>query len=57
MKYEGIRDKARVWNVTRGLDGKPEAELDERLIGTLDPMAEAIIRAAAKNDIAANRTW
>ena len=57
MKYEGIRDKARVWNVTRGIDGKIEAELDERLIGTLDPMAEAIIRAAAKNDIAANRTW
>jgi len=57
MKYEGIRDKARVWNVTRGIDGKLEAELDERLLGTLDPMAEAIIRAAAKNDIAANRTW
>ena len=57
MKYEGIRDKARVWNVTRGLDGKLEAELDERLLATLDPMAEAIIRAAAKTDIAANRSW
>jgi hypothetical protein len=57
MKYEEFRDKARVWNVTRGIDGKIEAELDERLLATLDPMAEAIIRAAARDDIAAHRAW
>jgi hypothetical protein len=57
MKYEEIRDKARVWSIARGIDGRIEAELDERLLGTLDPMAEAIIRAAAKDDIAANREW
>ena len=57
MKYEEFRDKARVWNVTRGIDGGLEAELDERLLGTLDPMAEAIIRATAKDDVAANRAW
>jgi hypothetical protein len=57
MKYEEFRDKARVWKIARGVDGGLEAELDERLLATLDPMAEAIIRAAARNDVAANRAW
>lgn len=57
MNYEDIRDKARVWSIARGIDGRIEAELDEHLIGTLDPMAEAIIRAAARDDIAAHRAW
>ena len=42
MRYEKIDDKARVWTVTRGPDGRLQAELDEHILATLDPLALAI---------------
>ena len=46
MKHEKIGEKARVWTVTCGADGRLRAELDEHLLSTLDPMAHALVIAA-----------
>jgi len=57
MKYEKIDDRARVWTVIRGTDGRIREELDERIIATLDPLADALVIAAGEQDIADNRAW
>ena len=48
---ELIDDKARVWTVTRGADGKLEEQLDPGLL------AGAAAKAAAEAEIAATRLW
>ena len=57
MKYEKIDDRARVWTITRGTDGRIREELDERIIATLDPLADALVIAAGEQDVADNRAW
>ena len=48
---EEIDDRARVWTITRGADGR----LEERLDPTL--MADALVVAEGLRDIAATRLW
>ena len=57
MKYEKIDDRARVWTISRGTDGRIMEELDEGLLATLDPLADALVIAAGEQDIAENRAW
>ena len=57
MKYEKIDDRARVWTITRGCDGRLMEELDEGILATLDPMADALVIAAGEQDIADYRAW
>ncbi len=57
MKYEKIDDRARVWTISRGSDGRIMEELDEGLLATLDPIADALVIAAGEQDIAENRAW
>jgi hypothetical protein len=57
MKHEKIDNKARVWTIERGTDGQIRAELEEGVLATLDPMAEAVIIAAGRDEIAATRAW
>ena len=57
MKYEKIDDRARVWTISRGTDGRIMEELDEGVLATLDPIADALVIAAGEQDIAENRAW
>jgi hypothetical protein len=57
MKYEKIDDRARVWTISRGTDGRIMEELDEGLLATLDPIADALVIAAGEQYIAENRAW
>lgn len=57
MKYEKIDDRARVWTITRSTDGRLREELDEGILATLDPLADALVIAAGEQDIAENRAW
>jgi hypothetical protein len=58
-----IDDKARVWSLTRGADGKLEEELDFSLLLELNPghsaeqIADALVLAAAMADIEDTRLW
>jgi len=60
---QNISDKARVWSVTRGPDGKLEERLDPALLARageaawIDEVIDALIDAAAEQDIAENRVW
>lgn len=60
---ENIDDKARVWNVTRTADGRLEERLDPSFLETLegaesiDEIAEALLTAAALQDVADTRAW
>ena len=57
MKYEKIDDRARVWTITRGTDGRLRKELDEGILATLDPRADALVIAAGEQEIAETRAW
>jgi hypothetical protein len=57
MKYEKIDDRARVWTITRGADGRLREELDEGILATLNPLADALVIAAGEQDVADNRVW
>lgn len=63
MKHEKIDDKARVWMLTRGEDGKLHEELDPQLLTSLglahgsDEVANALITAAGELEIAETRLW
>ena len=48
MKHQAIDDKAHVWTVTLGDDGRLRAELDEHLLVTLDVTAAAIVQTASE---------
>lgn len=58
-----ISDKARVWIVTRGPDGKLEEKIDPALLArvvdaqAIDTIIDALIEAAAAKDIAKTRVW
>jgi hypothetical protein len=58
MKHERIDDKARVWTVTMGSDGKLKAELDPRCLAQpCEQITDAVIGAAGRTEIAENRLW
>jgi hypothetical protein len=61
MKHEKFDDKARVWIVTRGLDGRLEERLDPQFLTTLGAAtAEDIINSlamAGEMEIRENRLW
>ena len=63
MKHEKIDDKARVWILTRGDDGKLHEQLDTQLlteIGTAESsneVADMLITAAGEMEIAQTRLW
>lgn len=58
-----IDNKARVWTVTRGADGKLEGDVDLSLLLKLNPghsaeqLADALMLAAALADIDETRAW
>ena len=63
MKHEKIDDKARVWMLTRGEDGKLHEELDPRLLAEIgmaessEEVANVLITAAGEMEIAETRLW
>lgn len=63
MKHEQIDDRARVWIVTRGSDGRLKEEFDPSLLARLNPghsaeqIADALLMAAGEMDLAENRIW
>lgn len=58
MKHERIGNKAPVWTVTRGLDGKLREELGEQWLAALAAgKSEEEITAAATAELAATRVW
>ena len=58
-----IDDRARVWTVTRGSDGRLEERLDTSFLAILETaqspeeMADAMIVAAGRREIAETRVW
>jgi hypothetical protein len=60
---EQIDDRARVWIVERGADGRLEERLDPSFLEAfdeaeeVDEFVEALVLAAAQNDIAQSRIW
>jgi len=58
-----VTDKARVWSVTLGEDGKLEEELDLDRLMKLNPghspeqIADALVLAAAMADVEETRIW
>jgi hypothetical protein len=59
QRIEKIGDKARVWVVTRGPDGKLQQQLDPDLLAAQLPadVAGALIGMAAEIEIGATRVW
>ena len=68
MKHQKIDDKARVWILTRGTDGKLQEQLDETRLdpqflsaigaaATAEEVADVIAIAAGRMDLAENRLW
>lgn len=60
---ENIDDKARVWTITRSADGQLEGRLDPSFLesledaGSVDEIAEALLTAAALQELADTRVW
>jgi len=63
MKHEKIDDKARVWILTRGDDGKLHEQLDTQLLTEIgmaessNEVADMLITAAGEMEIAQTRLW
>ena len=61
MKHEridSIDDKARVWTITMGPDGKLREELDVRFLAQpCDDVADALIAAEGRMEVAETRIW
>jgi hypothetical protein len=68
MKLEKIDDKARVWIITRGDDGKLREQLDETRLdpqflsaigaaATAEEVADVIAIAAGRMELAETRAW
>jgi hypothetical protein len=68
MKLEKIDDKARVWILTRGDDGKLREQLDETRLdpqflsaigaaATAEEVADVIAIAAGRMELAETRAW
>lgn len=63
MKHEKIDDKARVWILTRGDDGKLHEQLDAQLLTEIgmaessSEVADMLIMAAGEMEVAETRLW
>lgn len=63
MKYEKIDDKARVWIVTRGSDGRLEDRVDPQFLTQIgaacsaDDVANILAVAAGRIEVADTRAW
>jgi len=68
MKLEKIDDKARVWIITRGDDGKLREQLDETRLdpqflsaigaaATAEEVADVIAIVAGRMELAETRAW
>ena len=68
MKLEKIDDKARVWILTRGEDGKLQESIDETRLdpqflsaigaaATVEELADVIATAAGQLEVAEKRAW
>jgi hypothetical protein len=56
-------DKAKVWTITRGTDGRLDERIDPDFLASIeeddaiDQLVDALITAAAEQDIAETRIW
>ena len=63
MKHEQIDDRARVWIVSRGLDGRLDERLDPQFLTALGAaqsagdVADILAIAAGEIEIAETRAW
>lgn len=63
MKHQQIDEKARVWSLRRGADGRLHEQLDPALLAKIYPglspseIADAIVIAAGEAEIDENRAW
>ena len=68
MKLEKIDDKARVWILTRGEDGRLHESIDETRLdpqflsaigaaATAEELADVIATAVGQLEVAENRAW
>jgi hypothetical protein len=60
---EQIDDRAKVWMISRGADGRLEERLDPSFLARLEEaesaedVADALVIAAARQDVEASRVW
>jgi hypothetical protein len=60
---EQVDDRAKVWALSRGTNGKLEERLDDRFLakleeaGSVEELVEAIIASAARREIEQSRVW
>ena len=63
MKHEKIDDKARVWIVTRGSDGRLEDRVNPQFLTQLgaacsaQDVADVLAIAAGQAEVGENRAW
>ena len=63
MEHRKIDDKARVWILSRGPDGRLQEELDPQFLSvigaaaTAEDVADVIAIAAGRMELAENRLW
>ena len=63
MKHQKIDDKARVWILSRGPDGRLQEELDPQFLSvigaaaTAEDVADVIAIAAGRMELAETRLW
>ena len=58
MKHESIDDRARVWTVTLGADGRLTAELDPELLARLTgATSDEEVTEALAGEVARTRAW
>ena len=63
MKYEKIDDKARVWILMRGDDGKLQEQRDPQYLTTLgagytaEEIADVLVVSAGQMELAETRAW
>lgn len=63
MEHQKIDDKARVWILSRGRDGRLQEQLDPQFLTTLgaahtaEEIADIIAIAAGEMEVAESRAW
>ena len=63
MKHQKISDRARVWVVTLGTDGRLQEQLDPQFLNSLgtacssEEVADILVNAAGEMELAENRLW
>jgi hypothetical protein len=63
VRHLPMDDKAKVWTITRGADGRLDERIDLAFLASfdddqaIDQLVDALITAAAEQDIAETRIW